>query len=115
MAAVRFMLSVAVAVLLAVAPAAHAAKVLVLHRGGTTSLRADPGVAAVDRTRAAARPAHLEERRGMRTLARAAAAKSTKKAPKRTVTRELRALYDAGSIDLATYRSRRAAYRSFKA
>src|SRR3954469_3826047 len=114
MAAVRFVLCLAPALLLAFTSSAHAASLLVLRADGTTAHRADPGVAAVDRTARPAPRAHLKERAATHTLARAAAKKKPKK-PKRTVTRELRRLYDTGAIDVATYEARRADYTSFKA
>src|SRR3954452_18473912 len=103
MAAVRFTLCLAVAVLLCCTPAAQAARLLVLHPDGKTTHRGDPGVAAVDPAHS---KAHLQERG--RTHAFLA------KAPKKTVTRELRRLLDTGQIDAATYVARKDAYTSFK-
>ncbi len=90
-------------VLLAGPEAAAAAPVPVLGADGTVSTRAEPAV----RAREAADPAltHLEERAG---LPRAAASGS------RTVLGELRRMRRAGSIDAATYRSRRDVYRDFR-
>jgi hypothetical protein len=68
--------------------------------------RSDPGVASRDGT-------HLRGR-AQRTPARAFLARARAKVPKRSVTRELRAMLDAGTIDPVTYALRRDEYASFK-
>jgi len=101
-----------VALLLALAPAANAADLLVLRGDGTTVRRHNPGVAARDRTaipEVRARAAAV----GARTpLATAAKARRRKKPP--TVAGELRRLYDEGQLDRATYLVRRADYLDFR-
>ncbi len=83
------------ALVLGCAPA-QAADVLVLGQGGEVARRADPGVAARDRT--PVRPTHP----AVRALASASASK--------TVASELKRLYGAGAIDRATYAGYRAEY-----
>ncbi len=100
MAAKRIFCAAVVALALGSAPA-QAADVLVLGPGGKTARRADPGVAARDRTPAAM--THPAVRRHARPLASASA--------RRTVASELKRLYHAGRIDHATYAGYRAEYR----
>jgi D-glucuronyl C5-epimerase C-terminus len=85
---------------------AQAGEVLTLRAGGGTVQREDPGVASRDAT-------HLRER-GRRTSTRSFLSRARAKVPKRTVTRELRAMLDAGTLDPTTYALRRAEYVDFK-
>jgi hypothetical protein len=110
MALVRFSGLVAAVVLIVSCPA-NAAELPVLSRDGAVHPRVDPGVAALARADERPSRAHLRERaRDDRPRAGARAAR----APRRTVTTELRRLLAEGQIDDALYADRRATYAGFK-